>query len=188
MSTFYDYLKFDDERLKGIFYGWDGFGGNHGAVLKKCASLLKGRSVLDVGCGLCHLYELLKDDLDEYVGLDIDERVVGWARERYPELDIRVGDSNNLSEYGMYDTVYAIGLWRKIESIEGVKELLRHADKSMVLTYFHHATEEDAIPKPLWGLIRNESVASVEVIGSKILGTDILRINKKHNNLILVGH
>ena len=91
-DKFYDYRRFKDDRLYNIMSGWDKLRGNHGLVIKYCANLLVGDTVLDVGCGFCHLYEALGDRVKHYVGIDIDERVLEWTRNRYPELDLRYGD------------------------------------------------------------------------------------------------
>jgi len=140
-DRFYDYITFGDERLKSIMTSWDGLTGYHGLQVKACADRLEGKSVLDMGCGLGHLYEYLtsvaKKEI-EYVGIDIDERVVEWAKKRYPHLDIRLGNVYDLSEFGMFDTVFAIGLYSgEPERIDGVREMLEHTNTKLIMTYFH---------------------------------------------------
>jgi len=180
MDSLYDYQKFEEERLKGIFYGWDEFRGNHGAVMRKCAEIHKGKTVLDVGCGLCHLYELIKEDVEEYVGVDIDQRLIEWARERYPQLRLEVGSVYDLSFLTEeYDTVYAIGLYRKINEINGIREMLKHTKQTLVLTYLHKRdVEPPYFPEPLWGLLRGDEVSSIELISTNITGIEIIRLNK----------
>jgi len=140
-DRFYSYSSFSTERLKGIMIGWDGLTGYHGLQVKTCADRLEGKLVFDVGCGLCHLYQYLtlvaKKEIG-YVGIDVDERVVKWAKKRYPHLDIRLGSVYDLSEFGMFDTVFAIGLYNgEPERIDGVREMLEHTKIKLIMTYFH---------------------------------------------------
>ncbi|MDA0183502.1 class I SAM-dependent methyltransferase [Solirubrobacter phytolaccae] len=73
---------------------------------------LRGARVLDVGCGLAHF----ADYLDEaglgvtYTGVDLSAAMVGLARERRPDLDIR--QANILHEdLGEFDVVLANGIF-----------------------------------------------------------------------------
>ena len=117
-DTFYNYQGFDDKRLEGIMKGWDGLGGYHGLLVRKIADLCLGDTVLDVGCGLCHLYEAMKvrrrpNPLPtKYVGVDIDDRVLKMAKERYPNLDIQKKSVYDLSGLDEFDSVTSIGLYR----------------------------------------------------------------------------
>lgn len=176
-DTFYDYRDFKDERAINIFTAWDNYGGNHGVVLKTCAELLVGDTALDVGCGLCHLYPLLETEVDEYVGVDIDERAVEIARERYPHLRIDVGSVYDLDDYGVYDTVYAIGLYRRLNETQGLHEMLKHTRKTLIFTIWQ-PRENPKFPEPLWEILRGGETHSVELISNNIIGTDIIKINK----------
>lgn len=51
-------------------------------------------AVLDVGCGLADFADFLRDTDREvrYVGIDLSERLITHARERRPDLDLRVGN------------------------------------------------------------------------------------------------
>lgn len=179
-DSFYDYSKFDNERLKNIMTGWNGFIGNHGAVIKFCAERIVGSSVLDVGCGLCHLYKALVDVVSNYVGVDNDKRVIDWAIERYPELRLIHGDARNLSFLGkeQFDTVYAIGLYRVPSELTCIEEMLKHSRRALIVTYLHRRDMgEKYLPAVFFDFLRNKRVWSIEVFAHKIKGIEIVRFN-----------
>jgi len=140
-DRFYDYSKFGDERLKDIMSGWNGLNGYHGLQVKTCADRLEGEWILDVGSGMSHLWEYLavvKGLNIYYQGVEIDKRVIKMVKDRYPHLDIKYGSVYNLSEFGMFDTVFAVGLYSgEPEQIGGVREMLKHAKIKLVMTFFH---------------------------------------------------
>jgi SAM-dependent methyltransferase len=55
-----------------------------------------GHRVLDVGCGVGVFLRLVADRGAEAFGIDASEALVGAARERVPEADVRVGDMEAL--------------------------------------------------------------------------------------------
>jgi len=148
-DRFYDYSQFDPDRVKQIFTGWDGFGGYHGLLLKKCASLVDRSfkpTVLDVGCGWCHLFELLKDDIECYVGVDNDERVLEVARKRYPHLRLLNRGVYDLNLNEKFDYVFAIGLYSdKPKKPDGIVEMLRYTGWRLIMTYWK---DEDGVELP----------------------------------------
>jgi len=186
-DSFYDYSQFDNNRLKNIMTGWDNFTGNHGLVMKFCAKLLRGVNVLDVGCGLCHLYEALNEYkhtfklLYEYVGIDNDERVLSWSKERYPSLELLYSNVYNLSILGKrkFDTVFAIGLYRMPFQRNGIEEMLKHTRQQLILTYLHHKTNPRCLPQVFWEILENSKhINSVEILAHNITGIEIVRISK----------
>jgi SAM-dependent methyltransferase len=151
-DRFYTYpsYRFDDQQVKDIFTGWDGLSGYHGLQVTKCASLLVGISVLDVGCGMCHLLEALKLNgyTGSYIGLDIEPRVLKLARERYPQLDILEKSAYDLSGLGMFDTVFAIGLYDDPPTVKkSMEEMMNHTNHAIVITY--RTDTPDVIPPTL---------------------------------------
>ena len=140
-DVFYDYDAFDPERVKTIFTSWDNMEGYHGLLIKKCANLAMGKTFLDVGCGLCHLYEALKTHprkkVDRYVGVDIHPQILSMAQKRYPDLEIPKMNVLDLSGLSMFDSVFAVGLYRETpKQKDGIEEMLQHADRCVILTYF----------------------------------------------------
>jgi SAM-dependent methyltransferase len=55
-----------------------------------------GHRVLDVGCGAGAFLRLVADRAARPFGIDASEALIGLARERVPEADLRVGDMENL--------------------------------------------------------------------------------------------
>lgn len=74
-------------------------------LLEKVESLVQGESILDVGCGIGHLYSLLKDK--KYYGVDF-KPMVDICRELFPEGDFKVGQIDNLKDFGRRDTVVCV--------------------------------------------------------------------------------
>jgi len=110
-------------------------GGIHWQLIRQVASLVEGNSVLDVACGLGHLYILVKGK--EYLGIDNSESMIEKCREYFPqEKDFfQVGDAYDLNEYPRYDTVTAVGLLLHLPDPEPViKELWKKTLKCLILT------------------------------------------------------
>lgn len=85
-------------------------GRTHWGLIEKATSLVEGGSVLDVGCGLGHLFSLLRDT--DYLGIDTSEPMIRRAREYFPadRCKFQIGDAYDLSSLPEFDTVVAIGL------------------------------------------------------------------------------
>lgn len=147
-DVFYDWNNLPYEQLKRMFDGWDRGNDYHEALMEKSASLLVGKTALDVGCGLVHLYEALKNRVERYVGVDNNPLILRMARERYPELEIVEADVYDLSELPVFDTVYAAGLYRfQPKKRKGILEMLKHTKNCVVMTYY--AEEEGRVPPAL---------------------------------------
>lgn len=80
-------------------------------VLSQAADM-KGKRVLDIGCGFADYADYLDRKFDgvSYTGIDISQEMVAGARERHPALDIRL--LNVLDENpGTFDIVTANGIF-----------------------------------------------------------------------------
>lgn len=77
------------------------------------------KKVIDLGCGNGRLYELFKNKIVGYCGIDISEKLIGIAKNRYPGARFRVGDVLNLpfpDEF--FDNAFGIAVFHHIPSKE----------------------------------------------------------------------
>ena len=91
---------------------------------------LRGKRVLEIGCGAGHLCSLLRDHLDcDVVGVDI-ETYKQWEDFMASGVDLRVhdvtlGDNGDL---GQFDRIYSYAVWehmeRPLEGIDALRDLL----------------------------------------------------------------
>ena len=137
-DRFYDYSSFSDERLEAVLKSWDGLGGYHGLLIKRIAEIIPpNSSVLDVGSGLLHLFEVIKDKVSYYCGVDSDAHIVSWAKERYPNIEIINSSVYDLDLKRKFDYVTAVGLYSdKPKERRGIEKLLDHASVEVILTYW----------------------------------------------------
>jgi len=75
--------------------------------------------ILDLGCGNGRLYEMFKDKIVGYCGIDISEKLIEIAKSRYPGVRFRVGDALNLPfSDNIFDRVFGIAIFHHIPSKE----------------------------------------------------------------------
>lgn len=104
-------------------------------ILVESSKLMEG-SVLDVGCGLGHLYPLLMEHVTAYVGVDVPE-MIAQAKRYFPNVSFVAGDIYDLSPFGMYDTVCAISTLIHLPDFDVVlQQLWRHTRKRLVFTLY----------------------------------------------------
>ena len=95
--------------------GWDVFTPQANARLiaafVRLSGLPRGARVADLGCGSGVFTELLRREGFLSVGLDISPKLIALGRVKYPGLDLRVGDAENLPfASGSLDGVLLSGL------------------------------------------------------------------------------
>jgi len=95
-------------------------------VLLDSAPDLRGKKVLDYGCGKGDLYGYLKErgvDVD-YAGMDINPDLIALARRKYPEADFRVFDVEEEPLNEDFDIVFLCGVFNN--RVQGVEESMRN--------------------------------------------------------------
>lgn len=101
------------------------------------AHYVRYHSVLDVACGVGHLYPLLQPKLWTYKGVDSSEAMIERAREYFPAAEFEIADAYDLSDQDEYDTVIAMSLLIHIDRTDTEKilnELWAHARKQLLFT------------------------------------------------------
>src|SRR5260221_12982506 len=69
---------------------------NSDPVLWRFAGDVRGRAVLDAGCGTGYLTKQLSDRGAKVIGVDFSQRMIEIARADYPALDFRVDSCSEL--------------------------------------------------------------------------------------------
>jgi cyclopropane fatty-acyl-phospholipid synthase-like methyltransferase len=81
-------------------------------VLSECADL-RGRSVLDVGCGFADFSDYLAQRFEgvAYSGIDLTPDMIAHARQRHPGLSLEVRNLLEMDASQQYDVVMANGIF-----------------------------------------------------------------------------
>lgn len=132
----------DTEYLKTKFLQIPGEGiDNTGRI--KLAELVKGK-ILDIACGPCINYKLMKNK--NYSGMDLARIMLDVARELYPELDGKLYEGA-IQEIPFkdneFDTIIARHIFEHIPDWKvAMKECLRVAKKYCYFVFYLHPTDE----------------------------------------------
>lgn len=108
---------------------------------------LKGKSVLDVGCGTgAWLATLNAYDLQKAVGADFTEKMLTEARRNHPGLKCLAGDAENLSQFEdqSFDIVTATFVLHGMKAEKRsrvLNEMKRIARQHVVIHDFHGPSE-----------------------------------------------
>ena len=106
----------------------------HDRRMKLVASLLEGQTVLDVGCGVGHLYPRIKE-AHSYLGIDNSDWMLQLAMELQPECNFQKGDAYDLSPFGSFDTVVCQSLLIHLPDIsKPIKEMWEHTNKALIFS------------------------------------------------------
>ncbi len=92
--------------------------------------------VLDFGCGKGDFYGFLKEQGIEvkYTGFDINRKLIGLAKEKYPEADFRVFDIDREALDKDFDYIFLCGVFNL--KLEGIDDIIRTTLKKL----FEHCT------------------------------------------------
>ena len=86
----------------------------------------EGKSVLDLGCGYGEYIGTISKYTDNAVGLDISERWLNYAKQKYPNLKFILSDAHKTPlQSGLFDVVVTIGLFEYINREAVIKEIRR---------------------------------------------------------------
>ncbi len=93
----------------------------HHECLLDINSSIKGKKVLDYGCGKGDFYQFLKDRniLIQYTGFDINEKLISLARQKFPECRFRVFDIEKDILNEDFDYIFLCGVFNlKVQRLE----------------------------------------------------------------------
>lgn len=92
---------------------------------------IRGKKVLDYGCGKGDLYQFLKDKNIpvSYTGFDINHNLISLAKSKFPEAEFRVFDieEERLTEY--FDYIFLCGVFNL--KVAGIDETVRNVLKML---------------------------------------------------------
>lgn len=105
----------------------------HQCVYEKVAELVKGKSVLDVGCGLGHFSQSLPSDII-YMGIDQSAPMIKRAMQKFPGVHLLVGNIYNIV-LPKFDTIVAIDVLHHQPDLEpAFSQLLGYAKHRLIVT------------------------------------------------------
>lgn len=90
----------------------------------------EGNRVLDLGCGNGRLLALFKDSNIDYTGVDISEKLIQKAKEKYPDKEFRKADALGLPfENQSFDKILSVAVFHHIPSEEYRIRFLKEAKR-----------------------------------------------------------
>jgi ubiquinone/menaquinone biosynthesis C-methylase UbiE len=92
-------------------------------VFERCADHIRGRRVLDIGCGGGRTTPALLERTTQYTGLDYSSQMVERCRQKWPETDFRHGDASDLSLFGDGEFAFVLFSFNGIDSMSHEKRL-----------------------------------------------------------------
>lgn len=101
-----------------------------------------GSSVLEIGCGTGDLLNALNPSRG--VGIDISANMVDIASSKYPNLEFRVGDMEDINIYEKFDYVIISDVIGYIFDIQGAFEQIKKVTTPktrIIITYFNYLWE-----------------------------------------------
>ena len=117
--------------------GWSDLGERK--VLGYVASRVAGRPVLDLGIGIGRTTVLVtKRVSQDYIGIELSPTCVERCHERFPDLDIRVGDARDLSAFP--DGAFGLVMF----SYNGI-DLVDHEGREQVLSEMARVVAPDGL-------------------------------------------
>lgn len=133
MKIFFDRIANQRDRWKkrNAYYWQD--------IRRLCCFLVpRNASVLEIGCSTGDLLNSL--DVKKKIGIDFSKNTVEVAKKKYPQLDVRVMDAENLQFDFAFDYIILSNLIGYLDDIQKVLEQLKqvcHPQTKIVVTYYN---------------------------------------------------
>lgn len=112
--------------------------GRHWELLKSVAELVRGKTVLDAGCGMGHFYSILMKERPDvnYRGIDNSKEMLKRAQSYFPDESYRFSDADiyDLSPVSSADTVVCISVLLHLPEIATpIEQLWLKAEKELII-------------------------------------------------------
>jgi len=89
-----------------------------------------GEKILDLGCANGRLWEALQEKKVDYFGVDISEKLIAIAKDKYPEAKFQIADALNLSfPDNFFDKVFSISVLHNIPSADFQLQYLKETNR-----------------------------------------------------------
>lgn len=96
----------------------------------------KSDSIIELGCGLGYIVNLLTNDGYNILGLDCDEKANNFAKKKFPKAKFLLADAFNIKN--AYDVVISI-FFGRIKEEDNLEKLLKIANKRLIYVQNEHA-------------------------------------------------
>jgi len=142
----------------------------HLVALKMAASLVKGVSVLDVGCGFGQLFQFLPEGT-QYLGLEQSEDMLRIARKKFPQAKFTKGNIYAV-DLPRFDTVVAMDVLHHQPDLEPMfSKLISVGKKQLIISLW------------IWGRISRAKKKYVGHYGEIIRWSTTEELEKKFSGL-----
>jgi len=103
----------------------------HYRSLLDIAGSIEGKKILDFGCGKGDFYQYLRERHISvgYTGLDINERLISLAKEKFPEGRFEIFDIEQDALKEDFDFIFLCGVFNL--QVQGLDELIRETLKKL---------------------------------------------------------
>jgi 2-polyprenyl-3-methyl-5-hydroxy-6-metoxy-1,4-benzoquinol methylase len=125
ISYFDRTLQMHGDRPEGVRYSAKGQILRYETLLD-IGTEIRGKKVLDYGCGKGDFYQFLKDKkiAVSYTGFDINENLINMARVKFPECQFKVFDIERDILKEEFDYIFLCGVFNL--KIEGIDEIIKN--------------------------------------------------------------
>lgn len=191
----------DENTAKELEQAWGpptkGKNTRHQQLVKTVSKLILGKSVLDVGCGLGHLYGVIRGKVGIYLGVDSSPVMIRRAQSYFGKSLFVVGDAYDLSPLPSADTVICLDVVKHVpETWPILRQLWSKARKCVILVTNvgpRQHTRKTPHPEGTYLIYRAETIDNLMALFKKLSdvgaidqipfnstkGTVIFRVHKR---------